>query len=282
MILFGPILPKAALLLFLIREIMRKQCVLSVCSLIILLQLLFFSGCGLEDFYFLYPVEEENIVPISESRATVRIDQRNQSVPNFLNYVIFYRIYVSDSLQISIEPGIFNLINPALNTNHNTLSPYIGSTTFGNTNLDNVFRNIRFNYLELENNQIANVLSSSVFNETLIFDFSHGGRPIMIVNGVEYTLFRSTGGGTFNPMPDDDSLYRYFVNSAELRRRENINDNINADVSDLTRSNSLVDENTILYTYAALYIAAVGLNPVTYTSFYSTPSLIHVFLLPDL
>ena len=261
---------------------MRKRLRFFIDSLIILFLLLFFSSCGLEDFYFLYPVEMDDITPISESRATVRIDQRNQSVPNFLNYVIFYRIYVSDSLQISIEPEIFNLINPALHDNHNNLSPFIGSTTFGNTNLDNVFRNIRFNYLELENNQIANVLSSSVFNETLIFDFSHGIRPTMTVNGIPYTLIRSTGGGTFNPLPDDELLYRYFVNSAELRRRENINDNINADVSDLTRSNSLVNENNILYTYVALYIAAVGLNPISYTNFYSTPALIHVFLLPDL
>ena len=260
---------------------MRKKNIFFSGILIILFLLQFFTACGLDDFYYLYPVERDSITPISESLATVRIDQRNLNVPNFLNYVIFYRIYVSDSLQISIEPEIFNLINPALLTNHNTLRPYIGSTSFGNTNLDNVFRNIRFNYLELEGNQISNVLSSSVFNGTLLFDFSHNERPTMTVNGTPYTLLRSTGGGTFNPLPDDEQLYRYFINSTELRRRANINDNNNADVSDLTRSGSLVSEDTILYTYAALYIAAVGLNPVTYTNFYSTPSLIHVFLLPD-
>ena len=94
----------------------------------------------------------------------------------------------------------------------------------------------------------------------------------MTLGNNTYILWRSDGGGLFNPMPD-----RYFINSNELSSPDNINDQINADVA----NKADIPEGGMRYTYAAMFIVAVGFNPSTYSNIYSTPSLIHVFLLPD-
>jgi hypothetical protein len=89
----------------------------------------------------------------------------------------------------------------------------------------------------------------------------------------EYTLWRSDGGGLFSPRPD-----RLFRNREELYRSENINNpTINADV----QGKSGVTDGSRLYTYAAMFIVAVGVNTASYSNIYSTPALIHVFQLPD-
>jgi hypothetical protein len=87
-----------------------------------------------------------------------------------------------------------------------------------------------------------------------------------------YVLWRSDGGGLFSPRPD-----RYFVNSRELWAPENISNQINADV--VNKAN--LPDGDRRYTYAAMFIVAVGVNPASYSNIYSTPSLIHVFRLPD-
>jgi hypothetical protein len=142
--------------------------------------------------------------------------------------------------------------------------------------MDRVFQNRRYRYLVLEDinpiEKINTVLSESSFGQSIVFDFSSSKRPTMAVGNNTYVLWRSDGSGLFNPRPD-----RYFVNSNELSSPDNINDQINADV--VNKAN--IPDGGMRYTYVAMFIVAVGFNPSTYSNIYSTPSLIHVFLLPD-
>jgi hypothetical protein len=94
----------------------------------------------------------------------------------------------------------------------------------------------------------------------------------MSVGQAVYTLWRSDGSGLFTPRPD-----RLLMNKEELWRSDNINDKINADVVD----KSDIGAGDKRYTYAAMFIVAVGINSTSYSNIYSTPALIHVFQLPD-
>ena len=95
----------------------------------------------------------------------------------------------------------------------------------------------------------------------------------MTVGSAVYTLLRSNGNGSFNPVPTN----RLFVNSQELWMADNINTNTNADVI----NKSGTGDSSPRYSYAALFITAVGVDVNTYTNIYSTPALIHVFQLPE-
>ena len=93
-------------------------------------------------------------------------------------------------------------------------------------------------------------------------------------NSVVYTLWRSNNYGAFSPQPDQPG--RYFVNYDEVWEKQYLNAQFNADVVDFP---NITDGDTH-FTYAAMYVVAVGINPNTYSYIYSTPSLIHVFALP--
>ena len=247
-------------------------------SIIISLAVFMLISCGVDEYYFIHPVSQSSIVPEMNNRAIVRIDTSNAGNSAFRNFIIFYCIYVSDAdIPSTISTVSFNAINPVLLSNHNTIRPYIDSETHVGVNLDNLFRGggRRFRYLELSNANIDIVLGANAIGSTLIFDFASFQNPTMTVsNGggtATYTLYRSNGSGSFAPQPD-----RFFVNREALSRNEFINDQFNADV--VNRSGIPVWPR---FTYAAMYIATIGYDLNSHTNIYSTPSLIHVFRLPD-
>jgi hypothetical protein len=235
------------------------------------------SACGLEDYPYIYPIPQSSIIPQMNDFAVVHVSGDNVST-SFSHFVIFYRIYASDVLEVSTtSKDTYGAINNVLSQDHNFFNRYIDSDTLVNTNLDTLFRGREYKYLEISpdsGDSIDNVLSGTVLGSRLEFDFSSSQKyPTMTKitpSGTSgpYTLWRSNGSGLFMPRPD-----RYFVNSDELRKRENINSQYNADVADKAGSGNL-------YAYAALYIAGVGIDTGTYSYVYRTPSLIHVFLLP--
>ena len=217
------------------------------------------------------------------NRAVIRVPSNN-SGSSFTHFVIFYRIYVSDDLQPSTTPenNVYSVINSALSSDVNSINPYIDSDTLINTNMDALFQGKAFKYLSFQNTSIDDVLSEnspSVLGSTLEFDFSSYKEPTMvkknsadtIIQG-PFVLWRSNGYGQFTPKPD-----RLFVNSDDLWNSENINAYTNADVAN--KSSFSRDDR---YTYAAMYIVAVGIDENSYSEIYSTPTLIHVFLLPNL
>jgi len=243
--------------------------------------LLFFNSCGLEDYPYIFPVYQANVETMQmDTWAKVRIDNNNQSNDYFSNFSIFYKIYLSDYNNPGNPSIVLNIISPALYSDYNYFYNYIDSTTNVTDNMESLFMNRGFKYLYFEGSRVFRMdelLTSSVFNRYLVFDFSSlGGPPTIEITQLDgspdrgpFQLMRSKDG--FDPLPTD----RYLTASDELRSGKNIDDKINGDIA--TISDPL---DSYLYAYVAMYIVATGYNPVNYQSVYSTPSLIHIFRLP--
>jgi len=263
-----------------------------VCSILAISLL---GACGLlVGEPFIDPVPQAVITQSFSERSIV--DLRSYPTPDdgsaFTNFVIFYRIYVS-----SVNPSpttigdnhTFSVINPTLNSDFLNIHPRIDNEELIGENMHNVFSGRQFRYLALENYDITQVLGREFFarsvGERIIefdFDFTTGRIPVMRIgsstnpNRQVYNLLRANshqGIGAFAPQPE----HRRFINSPELRSSENINLRINADVAD--RSGIVAAERR--YTYAAMFIVAVGMSSGTFSNVYSTPAMIHVFRLPD-
>ena len=239
-----------------------------------LLALLLLS-CGLEDFPLIYPVPQSDIQQVSNNRSVVRISSENAGT-TLSHFAIFYRIYVSTTDHLATGFGnsvVYPVINPTLASDHTAVLPHIDSTTLLNQNMDRFFTDRGFEYLSLEApHRIDSVLSSSILGSTLEFDFPSRRAPTMTIGSTVYTLWRSNGNGAFNPEPD-----RLFINDVDLWSSENLNEATNRDVVDMPG----IGSGDRRYIYAAMYIVGVGINVATYSFIYSTPSLIHVFQLPD-
>ena len=233
---------------------------------------LFLGACGIEDIPVIPPFPSSNVTRQFNDRAYVNIPN-DYAGTAFTNFAIYYRIYVSDILQSSTSSeSVFSTINPTLASDYNVFKAYIDNTTAINVDMGRIFQNRGYKYLDLsDDNSIFSVLSSSAFGTTLEFNFSSSRDPTITIGSNTYTLWRSNGGGLFSPRPD-----RLFRNREELYRSENINSTVNADV----QAKSGVTDGS-LYTYAAMFIMAVGVNTASYSNIYSTPALIHVFQLPD-
>jgi hypothetical protein len=93
---------------------------------------------------------------------------------------------------------------------------------------------------------------------------------VIIVNGTSYPLYRSNGDGAFEPAPRE----RYFRNTSELNRVENLTPKINADVVNKP------DISGPRYAYVSMYIVVTGTDS-NYTAIYSQPTHISIFRLPE-
>ena len=227
-------------------------------------------SCGIEDYPFIYPIPQSNVQQVLNNRSVVRIPDDN-SATTFSHFAIYYKIYISGSDQPSTtSDASYSAISQSLASDHNAAKSHIDSTTYVSVNMDSFFSGRGFYQINLDGHNISEVLSTSVLGSSLEFDFPSRRVPTMTVGSSVYTLWRSTGNERFSPLPD-----RRFVNSEDLRNNANIDPSINADVVDIT------GQGDRRYTYAALYIVAVGINMSTYSFIYSTPALIHVFQLPD-
>jgi len=236
---------------------------------------LLLGACGIEDISVIPPFPQSNVTQQFNDRAIVRIPNATEyDGTSFINFAIFYRIYVSDILQSSTSSeSVFSTINPTLASDYNVFKAYIDNTTAINVDMGRIFQNRGYKYLDLsDDNSIFSVLSSSAFGTTLEFNFSSSRDPTMTAGSNTYTLWRSNDGGLYSPRPD-----RLFRNREELYRTENLVSTINADVQ---QPRSGVTDGR-LYTYAAMFIVAVGVNQSSYSDIYSTPAFIHVFQLPD-
>jgi hypothetical protein len=233
--------------------------------------LFFIFSCGIEDYPYINPIPQSNVFPENNKRAVVRIPSDSPGT-TFTNFAVFYRIYVSDTLlQSTTSTSSYSAINSTLASDYNTFKGYIDSTTLVNVDMKKLFSDRGYYYLGFENDYLSNVLSTSSLGKSITFDFSSSKMPTMTLGNSTYELWRSNDGGKFNPEPN-----RYFRNSRDLFSPDNINNQINADV--VNKANM---DGDMRYTYAAMFIVAVGINPASYSNIYSTPSLIHVFLLPD-
>jgi len=233
---------------------------------LILITALFLLACGIDDVPFLYPIPDGNIRR-DLFGTTIFIPENNDVT--FTHFAVYYKIYVSDT--DSDTPLIMlHTINPTLAQDWDAISRHIDPEIPTNMNMHDLFTGRRFFPLHLQEELINRVLSSSVLGMSVTFSFPLRGTPWMTVGGVNYNLWRSDGHGTFETRPD-----RYFRNRQELS--ETIDSTINADVA--PRANLAPGARVV--TYAAMFIVAVGRNPVTQATLHSTPALINVFRLPD-
>jgi hypothetical protein len=234
------------------------------------------GSCGIEDYYYLYPVTKENgaITVTGNDMARVTLPQLPAlSATYFTHFTIYYRIYVTDEYvqDSSTEQGL-SRINSTLAQDYSNFAQYIDSETNVNTNIGALFTNRNYYPLEVQGSSMSqNVLNPSSQGQTVTLDFAAGKNPIIAIRGQTFALWRSTNDGKFSPQPPN----RYFVNHSDLYNPSFINANNNADV--VNKSNMTLATR---YTYAALFIVVTGLD-ANYSPLYSTPAFIGVLNLPE-
>jgi hypothetical protein len=230
--------------------------------------------CGVEDYPFINPIPQDNITQRMNSQARVVIPNSNLGNMYFTHFIIFYRIYISDMIELSPSESNLNNINSDLNSHHSRVKPYIGNDSMGSSSIETLFSSMGYFPLELEDAKIENVLNTGSFNRTLVIDFQQapGSIPYLTLGSTEYRLRRINGGENITILPEN----HYFVNSPDLRDPNNIRDSyINIDITD---KSDAIDKR---HTYVSMYIAAIGFNPQTYVQLYSSPAFIGVLCLPN-
>ncbi|MCL2833001.1 MAG: hypothetical protein FWD78_07520 [Treponema sp.] len=229
-------------------------------------------SCGIEDYPYIFPVPVGNIHNEFTSRVTINLPNYGSGDNSyFTNYIIFYRIYISDYDTQSGSETEFPRISSSLNSDYQRVKPYIANDSMVSNNIASLFRSLNYYMLSIESRDIDNFLSNSSFGKELAIDFSNDSIPFMTINsGVKYNLLRYKGGEN-TPLPAN----RYFLNASDLTDENNIADTvINSDVTDKPGSERK-------YTYVSMFIVASGLNPQTFNQIFSSPALVGVLKLPD-
>jgi hypothetical protein len=188
-------------------------------------------------------------VVLGNSRVTVRLPSQSTY---FRSYEIHYRIYASViPLAGTIAESQLSGINPTLASDYNAIQPYTNPDTNTTTNVGSVFTTRK--YYVLDNQIPSNGFSIDFALTETITEPLLGSQPLRRASTLS------------NPQPN-----RSFLNHAELYSSGNAN--FNGDVQPST--------GTPGYTYVCMYIVATGVDN-NYSTIYSKPTFIGVFLLPD-
>jgi len=238
--------------------------------LIFTLCLLTLLSCGIEGSYYLPQISESSVGRVFNTAATVQVPAIDMTEHYYAsNYVIFYKIYIS-SLDSNTIIDILNN-NSRIASDYSALFPYIDPTSTSSIPSLNTFSGRGYYELELEGADIRKtILTTGGGLLNIQFKPIPGERPSVIFNATrEFILYRSNGGGTFNPKPD-----RYFRGSSDLNDYTNAMPTINADVS--------AQSGTTEFAYVSMYIVAVGQNPDNFSRLYGKPTHINIFKLPPI
>jgi hypothetical protein len=235
--------------------------------------LLFVCACGIEDYSFLNPVTEGQISRTAQGASITGLGVSVAESNYFTNYVIYYRIYISDML----EPGIMKSADQMTGINSALASDFSGLYSYTSSNANNsadtiysslsFFTNRRYYALELQG---ASVYDELRYISQLSLDFSVSPPVIRVDGDPAINLLRSTGGNSFTPKPE----HRHFVNDPELYSSANATTTLNADTADKAGGSNE-------YTYVSLYIAKMGRDIQSLSPIYGVPAFIGVFALPD-
>jgi len=222
-------------------------------------------SCGIEDIPYLPQVSEGRIERQLTNKAIINLPTLTDLYST--GYIIFYKIYIIGSVYGTVPELINN--NSRIAYDYNTLYRFTDPTNASSIPSITTFSNLGFYELELYGVNIRSaILSKTGGNFNIVFEPITGKKPY-IDNGTEYDLYRSNGGGTFNPKPN-----RYFLSSTDLNDYANANSTTNADVSG---QNGIGDEGVA---YASMYIVVVGTNQ-NFSRVYGKPTFINIFKLPD-
>jgi hypothetical protein len=224
------------------------------------------GACGIDDEPYLSPIPPSNIVVSFNTGARISVSTPSYEEPYSPSYFLYYKIYTSAANETStILPGTDEATSPMKQISGTLASDYhaMKSYTTANASTVNMFTPTIFSSRNFYTMVIGSKESFSAKSvSTVTIDFSSGGNPSVRQNsGNAETVYRSNGGGSFTPRPDD----RSFRNFTELRESQNL------DVA-VTTGN---------YAYCAVYIIKQGINPNTLSAIYSTPTYVTVFRLPE-
>jgi len=240
-------------------------------SVIVIVTLCFFTllTCGIDDLLYLPQVPESDIERVMTNRANIRT-QPLTGISYATGYAIYYKIYIINS---EYSGNISDLKNNSLfqriNSDYSALDPYTDPSNASSIPSLTTFSSRGFYELELEKSSIrSTVLSTSGGSFFIEFPTGLGEKPF--INSADNPIFRSNGGGSFDPKPD-----RYFLSSDDLNNFANATSTVNADVS----GQSGVSE----FAYASMYIVAIGTNQNkgNFSRLYGKPTFINIFKLPS-
>jgi len=232
-------------------------------ALIVLLPVFSLFACGIDEIYYLPQV------PGPESRDNFRA---NLIIPAYhlsgLNYAsgyrIYYRIYLSSEQNV-VFPESSNLI-PTFVNDYNALWRFenpLDTTLITNFS---TFSNRRYHELYYQIDRTGG---------TLFFWFPNvpGELPTVKLNDEEpQELIRSEQ--LKNQIPNYDETEKYFINTDQLNNNVNAITTFNADVAP-------GQSDTFLHAYVAMYIVALGVDPITFHYVFSKPTFIGLFKLPN-
>ena len=244
---------------------MKKNNVISI-----LLFGLFLDSCGLETYVYLEPVE---IVSTTLADSAVITLPSSQSM-EFKNYIIFYRIYLTDSSELTVvsEPQRF-AINTALDRAWRELDAYTANDNVSPNVIDNVFSNHNYYFLYVSNNGIDEISLDTVLNAPsgrIELDFTKSTGPTLRFNtGAFLYLFRDVRSNA--SMPRD----RLFIQTSNLANGAKITVEENVDIQKKDNNPNGTAQNS----YVSMYILAFGIDN-NYSPIYSRPRHIGIFRLP--
>jgi hypothetical protein len=227
---------------------------------------LFLGACGIDDYIYLDYVPDDGVNPELNNRVTMRLPNQSNAA-RFRNYEIFYRLYISDRMELStIGSGQLSGINTNLSSDYSAILPYTDktSTSSTSTNIGSFFSGRQYYTLDFHDNY---TLSAGGF----VIDFAETNtRGVLFVNNstAPHYLYRSY------LMANLAAEDRFFVNTTDLNNSQNANANKNADVQDKSGISGP------RHVYVNMYVVAYGVDD-NYSPIYSKPTWLGVFRLPN-
>ncbi|MDR1230854.1 MAG: hypothetical protein LBK61_05580 [Spirochaetaceae bacterium] len=244
-------------------KIDRRKCIKA--GLFSAFILFIFVSCGIDDEPYLEPIDASTVVVTSNTGARVTIAVESGEGDYSPNFLLYYKIYISGASESGTISSAEDRsrINATLSSDYNGINTY---TTLNTTNRPvfspTVFSNRNFYAM------IVNSIETFSGSGTITLNFENPSNsallPSLTRGGETHTLYRSTGSGSFVPLPEDN---RRFWNFTELRNTQN---------KDVAQRDGGGD-----YSYCAVYIIKRGVNPNTLSAIYSAPTFIAVFRLPE-
>jgi hypothetical protein len=223
-------------------------------------------------------------IPLTlNTQAFVRLPQYSTDQQVYFRYfVIYYRIYISGLLVTgTVSTNQMDQINSALSSDYQNLFYYTNNDNTVPTTMGDIFLNQKYYPLALENNAISSYLGSGSLGNIITLDFARPPplRPAFFLGDTRedqsltpINLWRHSENGKMFPYANN----RFFTNHSDINTSEFINQTTftNLDIAD----NKNVSGPK--YTYVSMYILAYGMDN-NFSSVYSTPTHIGIFLLPD-
>jgi len=237
----------------------------------------FFTGCGLEEYYYLPQVPQTSITMSMNTNATIKLPSITALYAR--NYTIFYRIYISGFSTESSDVSQYTSISSNLTSDYNSILPSTDpANTSANTSILNTFKNRNYFELGFDNEDSAKLLPAEGGTLTIRFPTQDGDYPVasldILNNNEEFRLCRSSELLSSQPRLPTGRPDLFFRNTPELSSFTNAISTVNADVAGRSGVQN--------HAYVSMYIVAEGYDNVNFTSIYSKPTHIGVFKLPNM